>query len=95
MHKLPYIIIVNRLQEMIDLVQWRSVIGCFILKFRCYIGYCKYANTICCEEVLCAIWNHHFGISGLRTSVFIIYVYVVSMLLLCCGDIEMNPGPVC
>ena len=36
----------------------------------------------------------HFGISVQHTVVFILYVYVISMLLLRCGDIEMNPGPV-
>ena len=72
---------------MIDLIQWRSVIGCFVSKWHC-----KYTNIpTCYDGVLHTLLNSHFV---LHTAVLIIYVYVNSMLLLCCGDIEMNPGPI-
>ena len=74
-----------------DLIQWQSTLGCFIWKLKTY----KYTNVIAYYEgMLHTLLICHFGISVQHTAVFILYVYVISMLLLCCGDIEMNPGPV-
>ena len=77
--------------DMIELIQWQSTIGSFISKLKS----CKYPNiTAYYDGMLRTLLICHFGISVQHTAVFILYVYVISMLLLCCGDIKMNPGPI-
>ena len=95
---------------MVDLMQWRSTIGCFYSKYKCYIGR-KYTNNafengmlhtalngwfnctmLHVKRMLHTTLNNWFDFAVLHMPVFIIYV--VSMQLLCSGDVEVNPGPV-
>ena len=41
---------------MVDLMQWRSTIGCFNSKYNCYIG-CKYTNDPFKEGMLHTAMN--------------------------------------
>ena len=77
-------------------------------KFKCFIG-CEYTNNAFDKGVLYNQWfdftvlhvkgmihrslNDWSDFAVLHVAVFIIYV--VTMLLLCSGDIELNPGPGC
>ena len=74
---------------MIDLIQWRCSIGSFKLKVKCYIG--KYTNNAFDIGVLHTVLNIFTDYAVLHIAQFI--KYICSMLLLCSGDIEVNPGP--
>ena len=86
-----------------------EAINYFNLKFNCYIG-SNYTNNetgvhavlhdwfdftvLHVKEMLHRSLNDHFNdLTVLRIAVFT--MYVISMLLLCSGDIELNPGPGC
>ena len=77
---------------MIDLLQWRSAIGLFGLKVKCYIG-CKYANNAFDTGVLHTVSDDFIDYAVLHVAVFI--MYIACLLLLRSGDVEVNPGPVC
>ena len=74
---------------MIDLIQWRCSVGSFKLKVKCYIG--KYTNNAFDIGVLHTVLNIFADYAVLHIVQFI--KYICSMLLLCSGDIEVNPGP--
>ena len=131
---------------MIDLVLWRSTIGCFYTKFKCYVGYSAFEKgmlhtaldkwlVFAVLHVKCTLHVAlndcfdlvvlHLGIlmmllhcSGYLEAVLhvkgmlhrslndhsddftvlhivVFTLYVISILLLCSGDIELNPGPGC
>ena len=52
---------------MIDLVQWRSTIGCFNWKFKCYIGH-KYANSTFENGMLHITVNDWFDVAVLHVK---------------------------
>ena len=72
---------------MIDLLQWRASIGCFNprVNYYFYREFISSANHVLLHTVVTVICD---------TTVLQTYMYVVTvLLLLLCGDIEMNPGP--
>ena len=76
---------------MIDLAQWRFVIGSFQLKVKCYIG--KYTNNAFDSGMLHTVLNDIIDFAVLHVAQFI--MYISSILLLRSGDVEVNPGPAC
>ena len=88
--KLPYVLL-QISKVMIDLSQWRSAIGSFQLKVKCYIG--KYTNNAFDSGVLHTVLNDIIDFAVLHVAQFI--MYISSMLLLRSGDVEVNPGPAC
>ena len=88
--KLPYVLL-QISKVMIDLAQWRSAIGSFQLKVKCYIG--KYTNNAFDSGVLHTVLNDIIDCAVLHVAQFM--MYISSMLLLRSGDVEVNPGPVC
>ena len=74
---------------MIDLSQWHASIGCFNSRVNCYVD-CKFISSTNYVVLLHTVVNLVHDVAVLLT-----YMYVVSVLLLVrCGDIEINPGPV-
>ena len=85
--------------KMIDLVQWRSTIGCFNSKFKCYIG-CNYTNNAFDKGMLHTALNEcfHFTVLHVKHMLYramndwydyaVLYVAVFMILLLCSGNIE-------
>ena len=86
-----------------------EAINYFNLKSNCYIG-SNYTNNETSVHAVLHDWfdftvlhvkgmlhrslNDHFNdLTVLRIAVFA--MYVISMLLLCSSDIELNPGPGC
>ena len=86
-----------------------EVIGYFNLKFNCYIG-SNYTNNETCMHAVLHDWfdftvlhvkgmlyrslnDHSDDFTVLHIALFT--MYVIFMLLLCSGDIELNPGPSC
>ena len=77
---------------MIDLLQCRASIGCFrSLNVNCYVDRKFISSTNYVVLLLL-----HTVVTVMRdVAVLQTYMYVVTVLLLLhCGDIEMNPGPV-
>ena len=85
--------------------------GCLNLKFKCYIGCKHTNKTcekgvlhatlnewsdftvLHVKGMLRRSLNDWSDFAVLHVAVFI--MYVVSMILLCSGDIQLNPGPAC
>ena len=75
---------------MINLIQ---CIGCYGLKIKCYIGY-KYTNNGFDIGMLHTALSNFTVIDVAVCHIALFELYVASILLLCSGDIEANPGPV-
>ena len=72
---------------MIDRSQWHASIGYFNSRVNCYVNREFISNT---NNVVLL----HAVVTVMRdVAVLQTYMYIVTvLLLLCCGDIEMNPG---
>ena len=81
-------------RAMIDLLQWRATIGCYSLKIKCYVGR-KYTNNAFDEGGLYTFLRNVTITDVAILHIALFELYVASILLLCSGDIEVNPGPVC
>ena len=74
---------------MIDLLQWRALIGYFNSRVTCYVDR-ELTSSTNNVVLLHTVVNVVCDVAVLST-----YMYAVTvLLLLICGDIEMNPGPV-
>ena len=74
---------------MINLSQWRASIGYFNSRVNCYIDreFISSTNNIVLLYTVMTVMRD--------VAVLLTYMYVVTvLLLLCCGDVEINPGPV-
>ena len=73
---------------MIDLLQWRASIGWFNSRANYYVDH-EFISSTNNVVLLYAVVTVMRDIAVLQN-----YMYIVTvLLLLCCGDIEMNPGP--
>ena len=77
---------------MIDISLWRAVIGSWATR-----GISKENGTYTCAKMDLAMERMSYDYSKFMYSMYIMYYFLcipyIALLLLCSGDVELNPGP--